>query len=251
MTGYKYIHDTVHGTIRIDPFLLQLVESPELQRLSGIKQLGFSYLVFPGANHTRLEHSLGTCHVAREITRAVGLNTEDAQKVIAAALLHDIGHGPYSHTLEGLFHSILKSEHTELTKKIITGDYDIIPASEAQLIRDRNTIPEILEGNGLKPKEVAGLVTGAEKTGYIDIFGKHRSMGSAAGDIIHSALDADQLDYLLRDSHYTGVAYGTIDLDRLLQTIAIHHDQIVVHEKGVSAVGDLNGKTPRVKVCRP
>jgi len=238
MGEYKFIHDTVHGSIRVDSFLLELMETPELQRLSGIRQLGFSYLVFPGANHTRLEHSLGTCHVAKQICRALGIKDDEEKKVAAAALLHDVGHGPYSHTLESLFHNMLGIDHAELTKRIITGDYDIVPHADEKFFAARKTIPEILEKHGLKPEEVAALVTGGEDTNTIEMFGKKVRRGFSA-KIIHSAIDADQIDYLLRDSHYTGVAYGTIDLDRLLQTLTVFRDQLVVHEKGISAVESI------------
>lgn len=243
MADFKFIRDTVHGNIRVDSYLLELLETPELQRLSGIRQLGFSYLVFPGANHTRLEHSLGTCHVAREICKSIGLDPEDAKKVAAVGLLHDVGHGPYSHTLENLFHGKFGFDHAALTQKIITGDYSIIPdcdMSGSQAVnQSRKPIPEILEKYGIRPNSVARLVTGGCEQDGIDLFWRRKTPANYPAHIIHSALDADQIDYLLRDSHYTGVAYGTVDLDRLLQTMAVHNDQLVIHEKGVSAVESL------------
>src|SRR5881296_1953221 len=100
MADLKTITDTVHGTIRLDPLTLDLLETLELQRLNSIRQLGLTYLVFPGANHSRVEHCLGVGHVAGEMARALGLSDDERKLVQAAGLLHDVGHGPFSHTLE-------------------------------------------------------------------------------------------------------------------------------------------------------
>src|SRR5438128_1913149 len=100
MADLKTITDTVHGTIRLDPLTLDLLETLELQRLNSIRQLGLTYLVFPGANHSRVEHCLGVGHVAGEMARALGLSDDERKLVQAAGLLHDVGPGPFSHTLE-------------------------------------------------------------------------------------------------------------------------------------------------------
>ena len=98
-TGMKAIKDPVHGYIQVDPDLLVLLDSPEVQRLRYIRQLGFSFLVYPGAHHTRFEHSLGAMHLAALMSRQIGLAREDHLLVMSAALLHDIGHGPFSHPI--------------------------------------------------------------------------------------------------------------------------------------------------------
>src|SRR5947208_14642902 len=100
MADLKTITDTVHGTIRLDPLTLDLMETLELQRLNSIRQLGLTYLVFPGANHSRIEHCLGVGHVAGRMADALGLPPEERALAIAAGLLHDVGHGPFSHPLD-------------------------------------------------------------------------------------------------------------------------------------------------------
>ncbi len=220
--GYKIIRDAVHGNIKIRGVLLELIGTPEMQRLNSIHQLGFAYLVYPGAHHSRIEHSLGTSHVAGLIADNLGLDENEKKLVTTAGLLHDVGHGPYSHTLEYLMSNKLKKDHMEITKEIITGEYDIIDKKERKAIDMHTTIPEILEKHGLKTAEVTGLVSSKKR--------------NALAQIIHGAVDADQIDYLLRDAHYTGVAYGVIDMERLLQTMEIRNNNLVVDKKGIGAV---------------
>jgi len=98
-TEHKIIRDSIHGDIKVEGLFLDLLDTPELQRLYNIKQLGLAHLVFPGAHHTRLEHSLGSYHMASRSSELLGLNKNDKKLVTCAALLHDIGHGPFSHTL--------------------------------------------------------------------------------------------------------------------------------------------------------
>ncbi|HSA35655.1 MAG TPA: HD domain-containing protein, partial [Methanomassiliicoccales archaeon] len=100
MSSQKIIHDSVHGSVKVDGVFLELLHRPEMQRLHGVKQLGLAHLVFPGANHTRFEHSLGTYHVADLMCDALKLGKEDRDLALASALLHDLGHAPFSHTLE-------------------------------------------------------------------------------------------------------------------------------------------------------
>src|SRR5947208_16023261 len=100
MADLKTITDTVHGTIRLDPLTLDLLETLELQRLNSIRQLGLTYLVFPGANHSRVEHCLGVGHVAGEMAKALDLAPEGRTLVQAASLLHDVGHGPFAQHLD-------------------------------------------------------------------------------------------------------------------------------------------------------
>ncbi len=211
----KYIRDSLYGNIKIDGIFLELIEMPELQRLHGIKQLGFTYLVYPGANHTRLEHSLGVCYMAKKICRALGI---EETIVGVAALLHDIGHGPFSHTLEYLMHLRTGKDHVQITKEIINGE---------RLLEDCEydvTIKEILLNNGISPHEVIDVLEGKKK--YLS-------------EIIHGSLDADQIDYLMRDAYYTGVAYGVIDSERIIQTMKIFNDGIVFERKGVSALESM------------
>src|SRR5882762_8230107 len=123
----KTITDTVHGTIRLEPLALGLLETLELQRLNSIRQLGLTYLVFPGANHSRVEHCLGVGHVAGEMARALGLSDDERKLVQAAGLLHDVGHGPFSHTLEHVLSRELAVDHMHLTQRIITATTTTCP----------------------------------------------------------------------------------------------------------------------------
>ena len=103
----KIIRDSIHGNIKVEGVFADLIETPEIQRLSNIKQLGLAHLVFPGAHHTRLEHSLGTYHMAKILSETLTLNTDEKISLMCAALLHDVGHGPFSHTLESLLRNSL------------------------------------------------------------------------------------------------------------------------------------------------
>ena len=107
----KTIRDPIHGDIKIDGLFLELIEAPEIQRLYDIKQLGFAHLVFPGAHHTRLEHSLGTYHMASKAAEQINLDKDEKEIITCAAFLHDIGHGPFSHTLESILRDTLNADH--------------------------------------------------------------------------------------------------------------------------------------------
>ncbi|MEC9253274.1 MAG: HD domain-containing protein, partial [Candidatus Thermoplasmatota archaeon] len=232
----QVVHDTVHGAIPLEGAFEPLLETREFQKLSSIRQLGLAHLVFPGANHTRLEHSLGVGHTARRICRSLGLPEEETALVSAAALLHDVGHGPYSHTLEAILHERFGVDHMAITKEIITGRQ---PPPEASF--GGPTIPEVLAAHDLDPEEVAALVTGSAVEGGQAQLAVHEGQTHYAkpayrGQIVHSTVDADQMDYLLRDSHYTGVAHGTIDVDRLVHSLVLHNNQLVIARSGVPAV---------------
>ena len=242
MTNYKIVHDSVHGSIRMQGVFLKLLEAPELQRLHTIPQLGLAYLVYPGANHTRFEHSLGTFSVAGRICSELGLGPEEASLVQCAALLHDVGHLPYSHTLEFVLHGQFGIDHAEISRRLIRGEQAILSAADRDIIGDNPSIAEILEKHGLSPKEVAGLleglvqVDGSQRTLAAEVGQTHFNSRRYLSQIISGPVDSDQLDYLKRDSHYTGVAYGVIDLDRLVSTLQIFNGDLVVDRGGLSAV---------------
>jgi HD superfamily phosphohydrolase len=244
MADYKIIHDTVHGSIKLDGLFLELLETPEIQRLHGIHQLGLAYLVFPGANHTRLEHSIGTCHVAGRLADALGLDEGEKRLVMAAGMLHDIGHAPYSHTLEIAMHDKTKLDHMDITKDIILGKRGIkLDGGE------EGRIPNLLEKYEVVPKEVAGLISGLnpdESVKTLKDFSTHEDQvffndKKYLDHIIHGTIDSDQIDYLLRDSHYTGVAHGTIDMDRLIQTVELFNNDLVVNRMGCACSGRYVG----------
>lgn len=232
--GYKIIHDPVHGSIRADGVLLDLVESPTFQRLQGVHQLGLAYLVFPGARHTRFDHSIGTAHIADRMADSLDLADRERDRLLAAAALHDVGHLPYSHTVESLYESRFGPNHVDLSQRIIEGRLDVADADGA-------TVPEILETHGLDPAGIANLVRGGFEPLHDveEITSSQKPLSgerTVLSDLVSGPADCDRLDFLLRDSYYTGVAHGTIDLDRLVQTVTVHAGRLVVDRKGVSSV---------------
>jgi HD superfamily phosphohydrolase len=240
---FKTVHDAVHGSLDIGGAFLDLMDSAEFQRLHGIHQLGLAKLVFPGANHTRLEHSLGVWHIGSTLARTMGVG-EGADEIAAACFLHDVGHPPFSHTLEYILHGRLGMDHEETTRRIITGRYDIL--REGEEIPGRRRLVSVLESWGLDPKRVARFIsasTVARPDSVLERFapGSRGRTDDRAylGQILHGALDADQLDYLLRDAHYTGVAYGVVDLPRLLRTMVFHDGRLVVLKRGLPAVESM------------
>jgi HD superfamily phosphohydrolase len=244
--GYKVIHDSVHGSVRMEGVFLRLLGRPEIQRLHGVHQLGLAHLVFPGANHTRLEHSLGTFHIAGQMADALRLKKDERDQVMAAALLHDVGHPPYSHTLEQVILDRLGVEHVDLSRQLILGEKRAIGPREEQYLSDVASIPTVLQEGGIDPEIVADLVIspiGNESSGQsmlaVELGQAHFGHANYLHQIIHGPVDADQMDYLLRDAYYTGVAHGAIDLDRLLQTIDVFHGDMVVLKSGITAVEGL------------
>ncbi|HDZ35598.1 MAG TPA: HD domain-containing protein, partial [Thermococcus sp.] len=189
----KLIHDPIHGHIELDDFALRLVDTPEFQRLRRITQLGLAYLAYPSARHTRFEHSLGTFYLAKRIAR---YNPEIEDGAVYAALLHDLGHYPFSHTLEGLY-----PRHEENTRRILK------EGEIRDVIEERYSLKEFL--------------------GFL----KH--------PIVSGDIDADRMDYLVRDAYYTGVAYGLVDLDRLVRNLRYDGERLVIGQKGVMAAQSL------------
>ena len=201
----KIIKDPVHGYVEVEKFALALLDSPALQRLRYIKQLGFSYLVYPGANHTRFEHSLGTMFLAEVACRRFGLSDHERTLVVAAALLHDIGHGPFSHASEPLMEKYLHRTHDDIER----------------IVEDQ--VGNQLRASGIDPDELCSVVKG-----------KHPLSG-----IIHGDLDVDRMDYLLRDAYYTGAPYGTVDAQRLIRHLIQTPEGTVLDENGVNAAESL------------
>lgn len=200
------IRDPVHGYIKLDPLACALVETPQLQRLRWIRQLGLASLVYPGASHTRFEHSLGTYHLARILAGQLELGGEEAARIGAAALLHDIGHGPLSHASESMISLYLRHEHERVS--------DLLKEPE---------IAGILDTCGIRPAEIQQLIRGS----------------TMLGQIISGEIDADRMDYLIRDAHYTGVAYGVFDHLRLMARMSIHNGELVIDAGGVHAAESL------------
>lgn len=212
MNKVKIVNDPVYGFIRFpEPELMKVIDHPWFQRLRMVKQMGLAHLVYPGAVHSRFAHSLGACHLmgkALDELKTKGVHTakEDFLAGRLAALLHDVGHGPFSHSLEYLL--VGKISHEKLS----------------HLIMDRMN------------DEMGGLLKKA-----IQIF--DYSYGSRQGQglkylhqLVSSQLDVDRMDYLNRDSFYTGVSEGVIGYDRILQMLTVQNDELMVEEKGVYSV---------------
>ncbi|MCQ2972811.1 MAG: HD domain-containing protein [archaeon] len=195
--GKKFIRDSVYGDISLNEFEVKIMDHKEFQRLRRVKQLGLINLIYPGANHSRFEHSLGTMHLGSKLSDELELNQDDKELVRISALLHDIGHGPYSHVSEG----VLSFPHEQLTEQVIK-DSSITPLLEEKF--DLKEIIKIIHGGG-----------------YL-------------GPIISGELDVDRMDYLLRDSHYTGVAYGIIDYERIISNYRLDKS-LYLDIKGVQA----------------
>ncbi len=224
----KTIHDPVHGSMRLSGIVLDLVDTPEVQRLRGILQLGLANLAFPGANHSRFEHVLGVAYLAKRIGDELRLSGDELNLLLAAAMLHDIGHAPYSHTLEYLMTEYAGKNHVEITGDIVRGKLGVCSGEELERLRELKvpSVPEVLERHGIDSKEVALLMLGRNRKPYL-------------GQLIHSDIDVDQMDYLLRDAHFTGVALGMIDTDRLMRTLVVNRNRLAILSKGIEAVEGL------------
>ncbi len=204
------------GPIKFGDAYLKIVDSAEMQRLRHIKQLGFCNVVFPEANHTRFSHSLGTFYLVdrlENIWRNVDLSREKM-----AALLHDIGHFPLSHTFESLFTDVTGVTHEEIAARIIEGRDGY----------DDSSIPIIIEEAGFSPKEVSELIKGS--------IGSH---GNGTGALISGPLDMDEIDYLRRDAFFSGVSLGRIDYQRILNTVTYENGELLVQEKGLTSLESL------------
>lgn len=208
----KVFKDPVHRYVRVkDQVIWDLIATPEFQRLRRIKQLGTTYLTFHGAEHSRFNHSLGVYEIVRRMINKMesqeGWNKEERLVCLCAALLHDLGHGPFSHSFEKVF----SLDHEEFTKKIILEDTNV----NAVLSRIASDFP-------LKVAQVI------DKS-YAD---------KLVVSVISSQIDADRMDYLLRDAYYTGVSYGQFDMERILRVMRPTEDQIVIKSTGMHAVED-------------
>ncbi|MBF0818521.1 HD domain-containing protein [Streptococcus acidominimus] len=211
----KVFRDPVHNYIHVDNELIyNLINSKEFQRLRRIKQLGTTSYTFHGGEHSRFSHCLGAYEIARQIistfeSKYAGIwDTNDSLLTMVAALLHDIGHGAYSHTFERLF----ETDHEEMTCQIITNPDTEINALLQQISPDF-------------PEKVASVI-------------RHTYPNKQVVQLISSQIDVDRMDYLLRDSYFTGTNYGQFDLTRILRVIRPTENGIAFKESGMHAVED-------------
>jgi len=200
------IKDSVHDHIEVGGVAADLVDTPPVQRLRRIKQLGTVHLVYPSANHTRFEHSLGVYHLADRALDHVEIGGVQAERVRAAAILHDVGHSPYSHNVEGVLERRTGKRHDDVEELLGEG-----------------RVAEVLESHGLDPANIASLVRGEGELGQV-----------VAGE-----LDVDRMDYLVRDAHHTGVPYGTIDTGRLVRELTFIDGDLVLAEGNVQTAESL------------
>ena len=206
MSETKIINDPVFGFIKIpDGLLMDIVNHPTIQRLSRIKQLGLASMVYPGAQHTRFQHSLGAFHLMSEAIlslsqKGVFIFDSEAEAIQAAILLHDIGHGPFSHVLENTLIQGISHEEISLF-----------------LMKEMN-------------KDLGGRLTLA-----INIF-EDKYPKAFLHQLISSQLDMDRLDYLCRDSFFTGVAEGKIASDRIIKMLDVREDRLMVQAKGIYSI---------------
>ncbi len=197
----RAIKDSVHDYVELRGVALDLLDTWTVQRLRHIKQLSTVRLVYPSANHTRFEHSLGVYHLASRALERLGVEGGRADAVRAAALLHDVGHGPYGHQTEPVIERRTGSHHDEVG--------DLLECTE---------VAAVLEEHGLSPDRIADLVAGEGRL----------------GQLVSGELDVDRLDYLVRDAHHTGVPYGTIDQERVLRAMAFEGDSLVLDDGNVA-----------------
>jgi HD superfamily phosphohydrolase len=206
MNKVKIINDPVYGFLRFpEPELMQIISHPIFQRLRNIKQMGLASLVYPGAVHSRFHHSLGACHLMGKAldelkAKNIELSREEYLGARIAILMHDIGHAPFSHSLEHIF---AKNTSHEALSNILMHKLN---------------------------KEFGGLLENAIKI-FDSSFPK-----KYLHQLVSSQLDVDRMDYLNRDSFYTGVSEGVIGYDRILQMLTVRNNELMVEEKGVHSV---------------
>ncbi|MCM3773021.1 HD domain-containing protein [Priestia aryabhattai] len=209
----KVFKDPVHRYIHVrDRVIWELIGTAEFQRLRRIRQLGTTYLTFHGAEHSRFSHSLGVYEIVRRIIDdgfqgRPEWNEDERLLCLCAALLHDLGHGPFSHSFEKVFHL----DHEEFTQAIIVGDTEV---------------NQVLTKVGKDfPKKVAEVIAKTYENKLVV-------------SLISSQIDADRMDYLQRDAYYTGVSYGHFDMERILRVMRPREDQAVIKHSGMHAVED-------------
>ena len=200
------IKDSVHDHIAVEGVAADLLETPPVQRLRRVKQLGTVTMVYPSANHTRFEHSLGVYHLANRALSHLGIEGRQAERVRAAALLHDVGHSPYSHNIEAVVYRKTGKYHDDVDELLQRGE-----------------VASVLAAHDLSPAKVAGLVSG----------------DGELGQLVSGELDVDRMDYLVRDAHHTGVPYGTIDHERLVRELRFVDGDLVLDEGNVQTAESL------------
>jgi len=204
------IRDPIHGYIFANELEKEIIDTRVFQRLRRINQLGMAYLTYPGAEHKRFIHCIGAMHLAGEVGRHLSsmgeIDREEEQYIKLAALLHDLGHGPFSHTFEDVMMKYLNKTHEDLTIWLI-----------------KNTeIKDIIEKYGYNSEDLSKLAVGR----------REHKLKPFIDDVISSPFDVDKMDFLIRDSHFTGVQYGLVDIKRLIFSMNVVEDHLAIEIPG-------------------
>ena len=202
------IIDPIHDFVRVYDNELKIIDTPIFQRLRRIRQLSGAHLIYPGAQHTRFEHSLGVMHIASMAGQALAekgvVSSDDIQNLRLASLLHDIGHGPFSHLFEEIFEEKRKISHEDLGRDIIL----------------KTEIGDIISKNGFDKKLITKLAFGDSKLQFMN-------------EIISGVLSADIMDYLLRDGYFTGAEHAKIDHHRLTHSLDVYKNKLALDKSSL------------------
>ena len=202
------IIDPIHDFVRVYDNELKIIDTPIFQRLRRIRQLSGAHLIYPGAQHTRFEHSLGVMHIASMAGQVLAekgvVSSDDIQNLRLAGLLHDIGHGPFSHLFEEIFEEKRKISHEDLGRDIIL----------------KTEIGDIISKNGFDKKLITKLAFGDSKLQFMN-------------EIISGVLSADMMDYLLRDGYFTGAEHAKIDHHRLTHSLDVYKNKLALDKSSL------------------
>ena len=207
---YLQIVDPIHGFVKVYPNEIAIIDNPVFQRLRRIRQLAGAHLVYPGAQHSRFEHSLGTMHVAglaSSILEEKGyLDADSVENLRLAALLHDIGHGPFSHLFEEVLQKKKKISHEKIGENIIL----------------HSEIGDLVSQGGFDRIFISKLAFGNSRFQFMN-------------EIISGGLSADMMDYLLRDGYFTGAEHARIDFKRIINSLDVHQRQLSLDKSALSS----------------
>jgi hypothetical protein len=201
---WGFIKDPLYGYIRLTEIERNVIDTLAVQRLRRIRQLAGADFVYPAANHTRFEHVLGTMYLAGVVSEnlPVHLTIEEKQKIRLAALLHDVGHAPFSHLFEPLLQKYMGRNHEDMSRWIIAD----------------STLADVINNQGIDAKELSGLAVGKPS----------KPEKPFLGQIISSSFDVDKMDFVVRDSYHTGAGYGSVDVFRLIYTMDVLDGNLAV-----------------------
>lgn len=237
----KVIFDNIHGYITLNRVETRILETLYYQRLRWIRQLGFSFYIFPGATHTRHAHALGVSHVMDRILRSLGLAVSDEKffdpkahderttfhrTMRLAAMLHDIGTFPFSHSIEMAYINFWRHQ-SHVGKPKYVANHEVLGSHIILNTDFDGGITRILKEEGIDPEELSRIIAG-------------KSENLLANQLMHADVDADRMDYLIRDAHHTGVKIGLFDLDFLIRNLRLHTENgeqmLCIHEDGINVV---------------